>query len=66
MKKTMLRLLIDILIMQIKIPKYIEDNLTNPVIIDFYYNYYLYLVKKDLKTQAEDILKKLYNKTKRS
>lgn len=47
-----------------KNPKYIEDNQTNPVIIDFYYNYYLYLVKKDLKAQSEDILKKLYTKQK--
>ncbi|WP_320034893.1 hypothetical protein [Halarcobacter sp.] len=47
-----------------KNPQYIKDNSTNPVIIDFYYNYYLYLIKKDLKDEAKDTLQKLYNKQK--
>jgi len=47
-----------------KNPNYIKDNQNNPVIIDFYYNYYLYLIKKDLKAQSEDILRKLYSKQK--
>ncbi len=41
--------------------EYIVENDNNPVIIDFYYNYYLYLVKKDLEGK-ENILKKLYEK----
>ncbi len=41
---------------------YIKDNENNPIIIDFYYNYYLYLVKKDLMDDASKVLKKLYEK----
>ncbi len=41
---------------------FIEDNEKNPLIIDFYYNYYLYLMKKDLNQEANEILKKLYDK----
>ncbi|WP_321470188.1 hypothetical protein [Halarcobacter sp.] len=47
-----------------KNPQYIKDNNSNPVIIDFYYNYYLYLVKKGLTNESKDILRKLYNKQK--
>lgn len=47
-----------------KHPEYIENNKSNPVIIDFYYNYYLYLVKKDSKDEAYEALNKLYNKQK--
>ena len=43
-----------------KYPEYIEQNMNNPLIIDFYYQYYLYLQKhKDIE-KAQDILKKLY------
>ena len=45
---------------------FIEDNKDNPMIIDFYYYYYLYLVKRDLKDEAEEILTKLYTKQKNS
>ena len=47
-----------------KNPSYIENNKNNPLIIDFYYNYYLYLIKKELKIDAKGILEKLYNKQK--
>ena len=45
-----------------KHPDYIEINDNNPMIIDFYYQYYLFLQenKKDIK--ALEILNKLYNK----
>ncbi len=43
-------------------PDYIEANTQNPMIIDFYYQYYLYLDGKNEKIQAQDILKKLYDK----
>ncbi len=43
---------------------YIDANEDNPIIIDFYYDYYLYLLKKDEKTKANNILKKLYTKQK--
>ncbi|XPV69283.1 MAG: tetratricopeptide repeat protein [Halarcobacter sp.] len=45
-------------------PQLIAANEDNPVIIDFYYQYYLYLIKKDLKKEANEILKKLYDKQK--
>jgi len=47
-----------------KHPDYIEINDNNPMIIDFYYQYYLFLQenKKDIK--ALEILHKLYNKQK--
>lgn len=48
----------------LKNPSYIEDNQTNPMIIDFYYNYYLYLVKKELRDDAKSVLLKLYDKQK--
>jgi len=40
---------------------YIKDNENNPLIIDFYYQYYLYLIDKHKDDQAVKILKKLYN-----
>ncbi|BAK74246.1 MAG: hypothetical protein RBQ84_08710 [Arcobacter sp.] len=45
-------------------PEYIKLNESNPVIIDFYHDYYLYLIKNEEKKQADDILVKLYNKQK--
>ena len=42
----------------------IDKNIDNPLIIDFYYQYYLYLLKKDKTTQAKKILIKLYKKQK--
>ncbi|MGE0050047.1 MAG: tol-pal system YbgF family protein [Arcobacter sp.] len=45
-------------------PEYIKLNESNPVIIDFYHDYYLYLIKNEEKKQADDILMKLYNKQK--
>lgn len=45
-------------------PKYIEANKNNPVIIDFYYKYYLYLEKNNNKELSFEILKKLYEKQK--
>ncbi len=41
---------------------YIEYNQNNPVIIDFYYQYYLYLLQNNKKLQARIILDKLYKK----
>ncbi len=41
-------------------PKYIEDNKNNPPIIDFYYQYYLYLLSQKKEAEALGILKKLY------
>ncbi len=41
-------------------PKYIENNKDNPPIIDFYYQYYLYLLKENKETEAKTILRKLY------
>ncbi len=46
--------------------QFIKENENNPVIIDFYYNYYLYLVKKELYVEAQAILKKLFEKQKES
>ncbi|XPV53097.1 MAG: hypothetical protein ACNI3H_12760 [Halarcobacter ebronensis] len=44
--------------------QFIESNSNNPMIIDFYYYYYLYLMKRELKDEAEVILNKLYKKQK--
>ncbi len=41
---------------------YMEENKDNPLIIDFYYQYYLFLLSQDKKDEAYDILLKLYNK----
>jgi len=43
---------------------FIELNKSNPVIVDFYYDYYLYLFKKNDKLSANEILNKLYLKQK--
>ena len=45
-------------------PDFIEKNSNNPLIIDFYYQYYLYLLGKEKNSEANDILRKLYNKQK--
>jgi len=45
-------------------PNFIKANEGNPLIIDFYYEYYLELLKNSDKTLANDILNKLYNKQK--
>ena len=42
--------------------EFIINNETNPLIIDFYYQYYLYLLKQDEENEAFDILNKLYEK----
>jgi hypothetical protein len=39
----------------------IQHNKDNPVIIDFYYDYYLYLTKKEEIPEAKKILEDLYN-----
>lgn len=41
---------------------FIEDNVDNPMIVDFYYQYYLYLIKKDRNKEAIEILNKLNDK----
>lgn len=41
-------------------PKYIDENKENPPILDFYYQYYLYLLGQKKEAQALGILKKLY------
>lgn len=43
---------------------YIELNKDNPVILDFYYDYYLYLLKKEKNEEANEVLRKLYEKQK--
>ncbi len=45
-----------------KHPEYIDANTDNPLIIDFYYQYYLYLQKYNEEKQAQIILNKLYKK----
>ena len=42
--------------------EYIAKNEDNPLIIDFYYQYYLYLQEQNKPTQALVILNKLYDK----
>ncbi len=42
-------------------PEFIVNNQNNPVIIDFYYQYYLYLLKENEETEAVSILNSLYN-----
>ena len=44
---------------------YIQENKDNPLIIDFYYQYYLYLLNKHKDIQAVKILHKLYNTQKK-
>jgi len=43
---------------------FIKANENNPMIIDFYYQYYLYLLEQDKKEEAYEILTDLYNKQK--
>jgi len=43
-------------------PEYIKANEDNPMIIDFYYQYYLYWESKDNKEKAKEILNKLNEK----
>ena len=45
-------------------PDFIKLNESNPVIIDFYNDYYFYLLKNEDKSNANIILKKLYDKQK--
>ncbi|WP_428024097.1 tetratricopeptide repeat protein [Arcobacter sp.] len=47
-----------------RFPEFIEKNENNPIIVDFYYQYYLYLIGKDRQIEAEKVLEKLYNKQK--
>ena len=47
-----------------KYPEYVEANVDNPIIIDFYYQYYLYLQKQNDERKALEILNKLYLKQK--
>jgi hypothetical protein len=42
-------------------PEYIELNKENPLILDFYYQYYLYLQKQNKLKLARSILDELYN-----
>jgi len=44
--------------------EYIKNNENNPMIIDFYYQYYLYLLGKNKERKAIIILRKLYDKQK--
>ena len=41
-------------------PEFIVNNKTNPLIIDFYHQYYLYLLKEQEENEAIEILKELY------
>ncbi len=43
-------------------PEFIINNQNNPLIIDFYYQYYLYLLKEKEENEAISILKELYKK----
>jgi len=42
--------------------EYIQNNKNDPRIIDFYYQYYLYLIKSFKEKKSIEILKKLYEK----
>lgn len=44
--------------------EYIEKNASNPIIIDFYYKYYLYFIDNENNDKANEILQKLYVKQK--
>lgn len=46
----------------LKNKNYIENNYNNPLIIDFYYQFYLYLIKKDMNDESKSILNDLYRK----
>ena len=43
---------------------FIKLNESNPMIIDFYHDYYFFLLKSQNQTLANEILKKLYDKQK--
>ena len=43
-------------------PEFIINNKNNPLIIDFYHQYYLYLLKEKEENEAVAILKDLYKK----
>jgi predicted negative regulator of RcsB-dependent stress response len=43
-------------------PSYIEADLENPLIIDFFYDYYLHLVESKKPSKAKEFLTKLYDK----
>lgn len=43
---------------------FIEKNKNNPLIVDFYYDYYFYLLKHSKKDKAVEILNALYDKQK--
>ena len=43
---------------------FIELNKNNPIIVDFYYDYYLHLLKDNNRNKASEILNKLYLKQK--
>jgi hypothetical protein len=45
-------------------PDFIKVNESNPIIIDFYHDYYFFLLKNQNYTLANEILKKLYDKQK--
>ena len=42
--------------------EFVINNVNNPLIIDFYYEYYLYLLKENEEEEAISILNKLYKK----
>lgn len=44
----------------IKNPSYIETNKNSPLILDFYYDYYLYLLEEKQDGLASDIVAKMY------
>ena len=46
-------------------PQFVMDNDNKPRIIDFYYQYYLYLLQNNKQRSANEILHKLYNKQKK-
>ena len=41
-------------------PEFISNNKDNPMIIDFYYQYYLYLLEENEETEARAVLEQLY------
>jgi hypothetical protein len=43
-------------------PEFIKNNKNNPMIIDFYYNYYKYLLKENEEDEAVAVLNELYKK----
>lgn len=45
-------------------PEFVKLNEINPMIIDFYHDYYLFLIKTDKKKLAEEVINRLYQKQK--